>query len=110
MLFSILLLQGFGDPVDATSDAIVLEHDQLLPVAFPVEEGLKDAPAGHARQSTNHLMELDIHLLQRLLHVLHMGGGIANQVIAMTPVGAQDTDVVLRSEGRGEQAKVGFAR
>lgn len=51
----------------------------------------------------DHLVELEVHLGQRLLHALNHGGAIADEGVAVTDVAAQDADLVVGAEGGREQ-------
>jgi hypothetical protein len=55
-------------------------------VAFPGQDGRDDPHAGDAADVAEHFGELDIQLLQGLLHVLHMHGGQTDEQRALPPV------------------------
>jgi hypothetical protein len=50
------------------------------------------------------MMQLDVHLHQRLLHVLDVRGGIVEQPLALSQVCAQRRQLALRPEAGPEQA------
>ena len=49
--------------------------------------------------SDDHFRQLDVHLFQRLLHVLHVLGGVADQHLAL-PLKA--TPTTISSAGRND--------
>jgi len=48
-------------------------------------------------------MQLQVHLGQRLLQVLNVGGGVVQQPLALAQIGAQGGDVALRPEAAPQQ-------
>jgi len=66
--------QALGDFVDAGVDAHVLHRAQRQPVAFSGHDGAQDLLARLAHNVGDDVGELDIHLRERLLHVLHITG------------------------------------
>ena len=83
---------------------LVAQRGQLRRVALAGQDGLDDRRAGHAGDVADDLGELDVHLLQRLLHVLDVVRGVADQHLPLPPVAAQGQHRVGRAERRAEQA------
>ena len=52
---------------------------QLRGVAFAVKNAAHDLKPGHAGDITEHDVKQKIHLGQRLLHALDMGGSLLHQ-------------------------------
>src|SRR5215475_9972314 len=62
----------------------------------------------HTRRSANighDSIELDIHLMERLLHMANVGRPMLNQIGAMAQVGAQNRQFGVRTKGGIQQAK-----
>jgi hypothetical protein len=72
-------------------------------IALAREDGFEDGHTGHARNVTDHLGELEVHLLQGLLHVLNMVSGIGKQHLAVAQIAAQHAYLVSGTESPGEQ-------
>ena len=49
------------------------------------------------------MLKLDIHLHQRLLHVLNVSCGIIDQPFAMAQVGPQSDDAIARTKAPAQQ-------
>ena len=60
--------------------------------------------AGHAGDVGDDMMQLQVHLHQRLLHVLNMRRRIIQQPLPLPEVGAQPGDFGLGPEARPQQA------
>jgi hypothetical protein len=50
--------------------------------------------AGGARQIADYMMKLNVHLVERLLHMLQMNGGQLDEVVTMAPQRSNRTDLV----------------
>ena len=60
----------------------------------PLKDGLYDPHACHPGNIADHMGELEVHLLQSLLHVLDVMGGIGDQHRALSQIAAQDADLI----------------
>ena len=58
---------------------------------------------GHAGDVRNDVMEVQVHLGQRLLHVLNVGGRVIEQPLTLAQVCAQSGDLALRPEAAPQQ-------
>ena len=67
------------------------------------DDGPDDAHARDARDVGDDVVQLDVHLHERLLHVLNVRGGVLDEPFAMAQVGAQPDDPVARAEAAPEQ-------
>src|SRR5579862_362592 len=83
----------------------MLEGQQLLWVALAGEDRLDDTPSGHSGDVAEHLMYLQVHLLERLLLALDLLGTALRQALAMTPVGAQLYYIGRREEAAAQETK-----
>jgi len=70
-----------------------------------LEDGLNDARAAQAGDVAQDLVQLHVHLLEGLLHVLALHAAQTHQVVAIAQVGTQDADVVGRTKRGVEQTK-----
>ena len=93
-----IALEGAGDQIAGSFDAMVFEGGQLLGIALAGEDGIEDGQAGDAGQVADDVMDLDIHLGEGFLEVLDVGGGVADQGGAMAQEGADGADVFGRPE------------
>ena len=58
---------------------------------------------GEPRDVGDHVVQLHVHLHERLLHVLNVRGGIVDQPLAMAQVRAQTHDAVAGTEAPAQQ-------
>jgi len=72
-------------------------------ISFTRGHGANDPHAGFARDVGHHVMELDVHLHQRLLHMLDVRGAVIQQALALAQIGAQCGQLPLRPEAGPEQ-------
>ncbi len=96
-------LQGLGHVVRIVVTVRVAPLCQALRMALAREDGFDDGHAGHASEVTDNVGELEVHLWQRLLHGLHMVGGLREEHVAVTPGAAQPAHLVSRPQGAREQ-------
>src|SRR5262249_8122505 len=64
----------------------------------------EDGPPGDAGDVTEDLRQLQVHLLQGLLQVLHVPADLADQVAPLPQVGAELAGLLVGPEGRRQQA------
>ena len=87
--------------------SLIAQSGQLDGIALALQDGTDDQHAGHPRDVADDLRQLDIHLLQGLLHVLDMTGGVAHLHLPLPPVGTQRQHGIRRPK-RGTQEAVGM--
>jgi len=73
-------------------------------VALACDDRPDDAHARHARDVGHDVMQLQVHLGQRLLHVLDVRRRVVQQPLALPQVGAQSRHLGLRLEAWAQQA------
>lgn len=83
----------------------IAQLHQLLRVSFPSQDGVHDPQPRVAIQIAHHMMQQNVHLLQRLLHVLDLFGSRVDQIAAMAHIAADLADAILRAERPVEQTK-----
>ena len=97
-------LQRPGDGVVVRFHARATKLGQLAGVPFAVHDGLDNVHPGLAGDVADDVLELDVHLGQRLLHVLDMVGSVLHQHGPMPQVAAQTPDVRVWPEGSRQQS------
>jgi hypothetical protein len=71
--------QGFDDGGFIGLAAGLAEGSQHLRVSFPGDNGPQDEQPGQAGDVRQDVMELEVHLLQGLLHMQDMRGSMLDQ-------------------------------
>ena len=64
---------------------------------------VEDGETRDAGEVAQHVMELEVHLGDRLLHVLGVGGRQLDEAVAMAQEGPHGADRVGRAEGGAEE-------
>jgi hypothetical protein len=85
-------------------DAPVTQRREFGRVAFAGEQGVNDREPGQPSDVADHMVQLQIHLVQRLLHPLDMGRGGLDQALTMSEQRAQFADALRRPKRGGKQA------
>jgi hypothetical protein len=71
---------------------------QDVRIRLACNNGSNNPHAGCARDIRHHVMELQIHLHQGLLHMLDMGGGIFHKPLSLAQIRAQGCYLGIRSK------------
>jgi len=82
VLLPVVADQRLADRFDGGMTAWVAHGGQCRRVALSSHDRADDGHAGHAGDVGHHVMELQVHLRQSLLHVLDVGGGVVQQAFA----------------------------
>jgi hypothetical protein len=93
-----------SNSASACMDAHVLARCQRQAITLPGDDGAQDLLSCDADHVGDDVGQLDVHLRQRLLHVLHMPGLGLEQHLALARQRAQYAHLLVRTEGRAEQA------
>ena len=96
-------LQRFSNDLLAYLDAIVPQFYQHRRVSLPRKNGVDNRQSGHAGDFTNHVMDLEIHLCQCLLHVLNVLSGHLHQIGAVAYQRSYSAYVAVGPEGGSQQ-------
>ena len=73
--------QGFEHLLGlGAADLHIAQRQQRLRRALSRHDGAHHRQSAHARQRADDVVQLDVHALQRLLHVLHAGAGAGDVV------------------------------
>ena len=100
MFGAVIPLEGFGNSVLAGLNAIVPIRSSDLRIAFPSHNRADNAHPRHAGHVTDHVVQVEIHLIQRLLHVLNMLDRHLDQIVPMAEETAEPTHVLRRAKRR----------
>ena len=87
-------LQALGDLVLAGADARILQAGQSQAIALTGDDGAQDLLARLAGHVGDDIGQLDVHLGQGLLHVLHEAALAAQQHGALAAERAQHADLI----------------
>ena len=104
MLRPVVADERLRDGLRSRVDAPVPQRREFRGVSFAGENGVDDRESGHPGDIADHMMQLQIHLVQRLLHALDMGRGGLNQALTMPKQRAQAADALGRPKRGGQQA------
>jgi hypothetical protein len=105
MFVAPIALQGAGDGGLIVLAAIVTQLGQRRRITLAGQDGADNRQAGHAGKVADHMLQLDVHLGQRFLHMLDMLRGMGEQHRALAEITAQHADLVSRTEGTREQTE-----
>jgi hypothetical protein len=75
--------QRLGDRFLAGFDATIAQAGELDRVSFSVENGFEDCDAAHSRNIADDMMQLQVHLVHRLLHALRIRTRGLHEAVAM---------------------------
>ena len=104
MLIAVIANQGCPDRLDRRMASHIAEPRQNVRIPFPCHDGANDPHAGRTSDIRDDMMQLQVHLHQRLLHVLDMGRCIFDQPLPLAQIGAEGGDLGLRAETAPQQA------
>jgi hypothetical protein len=76
---------------------------QSLAVALPGDDRVHNCQTADAGDVAEHAMDLDIHLIQGLLHVLNVLAGELHQCLPVAQHRAKGADLLFRTEGALQQ-------
>jgi hypothetical protein len=82
VLLAVVADQGLADGLGRGMAARVVVAGQLVRVALAGDDGADDPHPGGAAHVRDHVVRLQVHLRQRLLQVLDVGGGMVEQPLA----------------------------
>src|ERR1051325_7072442 len=98
-------LQRLGDDGSVTLDTPILQGCQFEWLSFTSQNSADNSQPRHSADVTDHVLQLQIHLCQRLLHLLHRTGGAANQLLALPHVAAQHANLRVWSKRSSQQTE-----
>ena len=96
-------VEAAGDDIFGSFDAWILERGQGERIALPGEDGLEDGLAGDAGEIADDVVELNIHLGERLLEEADLIGGTTEEPVAMTEDRADGTNGFGRAKAGAQE-------
>ena len=96
--------QRCADRLRARLAANIAHGRQHLWVSLTVDDGTDDLQASHPSDVADHMVQLQVHEGQCLLHVLDVGGAILEMALAQAQISPQGGDVASGAEARAQQA------
>ncbi len=99
-----MAFQRAGDRPLIGTAAPVAQLGELLGVALPRQDRPNDRLPRHPGDVAHHVVEQQVHLPQRLLHVPDAIGRLGDQALALTQIGPQRHQRLRRPEGPAQQA------
>ncbi len=85
-------------------DPSVPKFCQCYRIPLASQDRIHDAKAGKPRDVANNVVDLQIHLIQRLLHPQYMSRRRLNETVPMTHQRPKYADLIRRPEGRPQQS------
>lgn len=73
-------------------------------IALPGQDRFHDGQTGGSGQIADDVVNLQVHLVQGLLHVLEMKSGHLNEVVTMAPQRTHSADLIVRTEGAAQES------
>ncbi len=104
MFLAPVAIEGFGDLSFALLATIVAMAGEHLGVALARHDGVEDGHTGEPGDVGNRVMQLHVHLVERLLHAQQVLAAGAHQALAVAHERAHRADRGGRPEGCVEQA------
>lgn len=74
-----IVLEGKGNGGLVILAAVIAQAGELVRVPLAVEDGAEDAHASDAADIADDVVKLEVHLVEGLLHVLNVVGGVADE-------------------------------
>src|SRR5712691_5501039 len=100
MFRPLIPLQRFGNGVLSGLNARVSRRGEDLRSAFSRYHSAENAPPRHAGHITDPMVQVEVHLVQRRVHVLHMLDGHLDQMLPMAEKTAALAHVLRRAKRR----------
>jgi len=102
MLGPVVAHQRFGDERFTGLDALVAQFGQHARITLPSQDRVDDGEPGLPRDVTDDVMQLQVHLIQRLLHVVDVGRRHLHETLAVAEQRPDRADFLLRSIRRAQ--------
>jgi len=96
--------QRFGDHFLARFDALVAWSGEPGGITFSRQNGVHDRQSGLAGDVADYVMQLQIHLVQRFLHVVDVGRGHLHQAFPMPQQRTHGANLLFGTIGGAQQS------
>jgi hypothetical protein len=100
---AVVAVESLADGLDGRVAAPIAMLGQGLGISNPVDDIAHDLHPGQTRDVRDHVVELDVHEHERLLHVLDVRGGVLDDALSMTKQRTQSSDALTRSKTGAQQ-------
>ena len=104
MFVTPVTVEAASQSVPAGFDAMIFEGGELLRVALTGQDGIENSQAGDAGQVADDVMDLEVHLGEGFLQVLHVAGTITDEVGPMAQERTNGADLFGWTEAGAQQA------
>jgi hypothetical protein len=94
MLGPPVAFQRFSDGLGVDFDVWIPQLGELCAVPLSSQDGVHNGPARQPGNVTDDMMDLQVHLRQRLVHVLNMLAGRRDQFVPVPQHGSHGADVL----------------
>ena len=84
MFFGIGAFQRLGNDFAAVFAVGIPKCRQLFRIMLPADDGADDFHPGHAGNIADNVVQLDIHQVQRFLHMMNMAHPVGKKIVPMT--------------------------
>ena len=95
--------EGFRDSLFTGLDSRVPQSSEIVRVALAIKNRVDNRQAGNAGNVADDMVELDVHLVESLLHMLRMNRGDLNKTFSVAPQGTDCADRLFRPVGCPQQ-------
>src|SRR5215470_4309972 len=103
MLRPVIAFESFGDFLAWTLHTLVTQLSKRDRIPFALENGIQNSLAADPGDIAQNVMDLDVHLAERLLHVHDVLGSHLQQTTAMTPQRPDGADFIRRTKTPSQQ-------
>src|SRR5882672_1988397 len=104
MLGSVIALQSFGYFFSGALHATVAELRQLNRISLTCQNRIQNRLPTGSREVAQNVVNLQVHLAKRFLHMQDVLGGHLQQTCSMSPEGTHRTDVHAWAEAGSQQS------
>ncbi len=87
----------------ALAHSFISQLDQFFGIPLPSQNRIEDSQSGFPVQIADHVVQVDVHLVQGSLHVLNLLTTPRHQVGAMAQITSQTANILGRVKGSVEQ-------
>ena len=101
----IVARQGLDEGLFVVFDTRLAMPGEHARIAFAGYDIADDEHAGHTGRLAEHLVELEIHHFQRLVHPQYLFGGSSSKCCTMPPISTHFRNLLGRKEATLQQAK-----
>src|SRR6266850_3955155 len=90
--------EALSNGFNGSFDPVIAQFSQLFGIGYPRDDGVDDGQSRNSGDIADDMVNLKIHLVQRLMHMLHMHASHLDEVLAVPHQGANLANGVARGE------------